>query len=593
MSENFCVKILKTGSRCKNHVPIGTETYGYCTRHFNLLNKDEKKILKKGKRLEGEAKDSDEDTEVSDNKSNSKSNSKSKTETQRKNEEYIKRMKEQLRKHPNGSSDSEDDKPSSKPPPKKPSSSKKPVANSDTSDTDEPKPPPKKPSSSKKPVPSTNSDTSDTDEPKPPPKKPSSKKPVPPTNSDTSDTDENKPPPKKPTSSKKPVPPTNTSDTEEETPLKHNFGVNGKYFTDDVYETFGIKKQKIKKIDRSVLDKLYTEGLKKYKKDNNKISNLHSAYSFIHVYYSSKNGTKPQRKPIPTSPTTSDTSGSERKPPKSPKDYTSPKKPTYTSYTPNKPSSPIRTSTSYSYVAPEKVKKYNFGVNGEYFTDDVYDIYKMPKQKIKDIVHHLWEMQFYKLYPLYHKEVNKILFDNLNLARNFVNDYFIKNKKVYNFGVNGEYFTDDVYEIFKIPKEKIKNITKDLILQKFSLLQSILKDKTDILKAYEYVIDYITDNMKAPSSPISKRYKIGKYEFYIDGIYFSDDVYKIFSIPKQKIKDLNKSSLKKQYFKLSREYHPDNNSNNPSSKEKFQLLNQANSVINKYYDSITPGSPKK
>ena len=257
-----------------------------------------------------------------------------------------------------------------------------------------------------------------------------------------------------------------------------------------------------------------------YKKDNNKISNLHSAYSFIHVYYSSKNGTKPQRKPIPTSPTTSDTSGSERKPPKSPKDYTSPKKPTYTSYTPNKPSSPIRTSTSYSYVAPEKVKKYNFGVNGEYFTDDVY-------------------------------------------------------------------------EIFKIPKEKIKNITKDLILQKFSLLQSILKDKTDILKAYEYVIDYITDNMKAPSSPISKRYKIGKYEFYIDGIYFSDDVYKIFSIPKQKIKDLNKSSLKKQYFKLSREYHPDNNSNNPSSKEKFQLLNQANSVINKYYDSITPGSPKK
>ena len=356
MSENFCVKILKTGSRCKNHVPIGTETYGYCTRHFNLLNKDEKKILKKGKRLEGEAKDSDEDTEVSDNKSNSKSNSKSKTETQRKNEEYIKRMKEQLRKHPNGSSDSEDDKPSSKPPPKKPSSSKKPVANSDTSDTDEPKPPPKKPSSSKKPVP--------------------------PTNSDTSDTDENKPPPKKPTSSKKPVPPTNTSDTEEETPLKHNFGVNGKYFTDDVYETFGIKKQKIKKIDRSVLDKLYTEGLKKYKKDNNKISNLHSAYSFIHVYYSSKNGTKPQRKPIPTSPTTSDTSGSERKPPKSPKDYTSPKKPTYTSYTPNKPSSPIRTSTSYSYVAPEKVKKYNFGVNGEYFTDDVYDIYKMPKQKI-------------------------------------------------------------------------------------------------------------------------------------------------------------------------------------------------------------------
>ena len=369
--------------------------------------------------------------------------------------------------------------------------------------------------------------------------------------------------------------------------------MNGKYFTDDVYETFGIKKQKIKKIDRSVLDKLYTEGLKKYKKDNNKISNLHSAYSFIHVYYSSKNGTKPQRKPIPTSPTTSDTSGSERKPPKSPKDYTSPKKPTYTSYTPNKPSSPIRTSTSYSYVAPEKVKKYNFGVNGEYFTDDVYDIYKMPKQKIKDIVHHLWEMQFYKLYPLYHKEVNKILFDNLNLARNFVNDYFIKNKKVYNFGVNGEYFTDDVYEIFKIPKEKIKNITKDLILQKFSLLQSILKDKTDILKAYEYVIDYITDNMKAPSSPISKRYKIGKYEFYIDGIYFSDDVYKIFSIPKQKIKDLNKSSLKKQYFKLSREYHPDNNSNNPSSKEKFQLLNQANSVINKYYDSITPGSPKK
>lgn len=53
------------------------------------------------------------------------------------------------------------------------------------------------------------------------------------------------------------------------------------------------------------------------------------------------------------------------------------------------------------------------------------------------------------------------------------------------------------------------------------------------------------------------------------------DYYKILGVDKNASQD----DIKKAFRKLSRKYHPDLNPNDPSAKDKFQEINEANEVL--------------
>ena len=52
------------------------------------------------------------------------------------------------------------------------------------------------------------------------------------------------------------------------------------------------------------------------------------------------------------------------------------------------------------------------------------------------------------------------------------------------------------------------------------------------------------------------------------------DYYKILGVDKNASQD----DIKKAFRKLARKYHPDLNPNDPSAKDKFQEINEANEV---------------
>ena len=73
------------------------------------------------------------------------------------------------------------------------------------------------------------------------------------------------------------------------------------------------------------------------------------------------------------------------------------------------------------------------------------------------------------------------------------------------------------------------------------------------------------------------------------------DYYKILGVDKS----ASQNDIKKAFRKLARKYHPDLNPNDPSAKDKFQEINEANEVLSdpensetKYIVSVRKSSRK-
>ncbi len=78
---------------------------------------------------------------------------------------------------------------------------------------------------------------------------------------------------------------------------------------------------------------------------------------------------------------------------------------------------------------------------------------------------------------------------------------------------------------------------------------------------------FFDDGYESPSD--------GNREYSADGIYFTVEERKYIKTLEMNIRDINPDSLKKQYKKMAKKYHPDINQDDSSAEEKFKQISEA------------------
>lgn len=75
-------------------------------------------------------------------------------------------------------------------------------------------------------------------------------------------------------------------------------------------------------------------------------------------------------------------------------------------------------------------------------------------------------------------------------------------------------------------------------------------------------------------------------EYSKDGIYFTTEERKYIKTLEMDIRDINPDSLKKQYKKMAKKYHPDINKDVSSAEEKFKQISEAYRHLKEKFDRI-------
>ena len=78
----------------------------------------------------------------------------------------------------------------------------------------------------------------------------------------------------------------------------------------------------------------------------------------------------------------------------------------------------------------------------------------------------------------------------------------------------------------------------------------------------------------------------GNREYSADGIYFTVEERKYIKTLEMSVRDINPDSLKKQYKKMAKKYHPDINKEDAAAEEKFKQVSEAYQHLKEKFERI-------
>ena len=78
----------------------------------------------------------------------------------------------------------------------------------------------------------------------------------------------------------------------------------------------------------------------------------------------------------------------------------------------------------------------------------------------------------------------------------------------------------------------------------------------------------------------------GNREYSADGIYFTVEERKYVHVLEMDIREITPETLKKQYKKMAKKYHPDINKDDSAAEEKFKQISEAYHHLKEKFDRI-------